>query len=554
MDRMDSSPKVDGLHTTEQNQPVTAETPSPEKACSKRLNRDISKQDALPTKGLKSDSGRKPKKNFFRSILAKAKPIKKTSFSATQITAVATEEGKLLSSDRFYLVSGVKSHPGKHLKALGKELDRFNAEVCSEFSPLSPFEKTMRTMELREKTEAFLERKEQETTRLFKRKGQAQQRIAATKALIKQLDTFLARQPDGDRRTYSKELCDTLCDDIKRNGSKLLLKLSHKPETMEKLIAKMELRDLHRFAEAHGENPGITDPEYIKAMTRACWNVVKDLSSEQMVEQYKLFHQDRQTTFHAIKQSGNSEDDRRTEFTEVMRNLLNSYTGTDEVSTAIYQCYQDGLLTINMLDEWPEGKAVALMMDMSCSQQAVDTEIAGLDYDLVTSLHASRTIPTLEVNVDDNGEQILTLGKLIALQGLFKADQSGDKNSEYSNFVRTWDQLRYQVIPDYNQYRQQDGLVDMNPTLSRELTRITPKFVSEIDAASKDSREVEAILKRTGWQKAPDSFEFKQQIKQARRGGNTDQVKKLEQLAAQDCLYRYFEQRGLVNIPARKPE
>ena len=558
---MDPSFRPGGPQTVTPNQTVspdqtsTTETETSQSARSKRLNRKVAARKGSPTTGLRTGKGKKSGQSYFRTILAKVRPVKTPLLSPAQATAVATQDGKTLSSETLYLVSGASSRPGKHLKALGAELDRYNQEVCSELSSLSPFEKTMRTLELKEKVQTYLERKEKETTLFYKSKEQAQQRIAAANALEKQLGVFFQQQvaqAGTERKSFSKELCDCLCHDIQKNRAKLFATLFREPKVIKTLVSQMELRDLHQFARVHGQIVELSDPDGVKALTSACWNVVKHLDSEQIKEQIALFYQDTHALADVPKLTGNPDIDRRAEFLELMRILLDVNVGTEEAATSTYQAYKDGFLTMNLLDEMLDAKIAEFGYHLE-DQQQVDEAVKKLDYDTVTQLHVCELIPGLEVDADKRA-QVFALAKLHGFAAMLEVDESGDMDSEYSNFVRTWDQIRYKAIPDYNLLHQKDGLVDVNLLLSRELVKITPQWLTELDAATGDPKKVEALLKKAGLRKAPDHFKFKDAIKKAQKDDKEEQAARFEQAAVQDCLYRYFELRSGVTIPVVKPK
>ena len=136
---------------------------------------------------------------------------------------------------------------------------------------------------------------------------------------------------------------------------------------------------------------------------------------------------------------------------------------------------------------------------------------------------------------------------------MLKGDIEG-KDTGFQTFVRCWDEIRFQAMPAYNLRHDKDSLVETNGALSKELAKVSPEFLDELDRAKGDEKQAQRLLQKIDLRKAPDKLEFKVALQMANKTGNAPRKERLRQMACQDFLYRYFEQRAGVEIPVIPPK
>ena len=548
---------VDGSNSKPPVQDLDSKRPEkkPEAPVSGRHKfRKVEKMSGEATSGLKSTRRKKkPHSRAFERLRAKVKPATAASqLKASQLNAVAVSQSRTFSSKELFAAAGAQLHQGKSLKALGKTLDKYNAEVLSPNSKLTQAEKVIKTMQLRAEANAFLARKEHELDQFFKRHSQSKQRIMATHQLLGQVELLTRKQIDSDRTTFSQACCKLLCNDMREHSADLVCELYQRPGALGGLLAEMEYSDVLRFAEAHAKAQiEVTDPDHIKALAQGVWLSLHKMSSEEIKHHVDAFNAERNDLGAKLNVSGNPAYDRGREFCTAMNILLTANNKVTELGVALHQSHIDGHLTMNMLDELVEEKAN--MAGRSFAEQAeADKAAAGLDQERMREMHVAKHLQSFKPDADEPVD-VMWLGKMNQFDAMLKGDISG-KDDEFQDFVRCWDEIRFRAMPDYNERHEKDGLVETNGVMSKELAKISPTLLRELDQAKGDTEQVRVLLKEAGLRKAPDKLEFKVAMKVADQSGNTLRKERLKHIAAQDCLYRYFEERAGVEIPVIPPK
>ena len=549
---------VDGPGSKPQVQDLPPQTPPEKPEAPVSGNHKFRKVKKLassePTSGLKGPKRKKkPHSRAFEQLRAKIKPATAaTQIKATELNAKAVSESRVFSKKEFFAAAGAQYGQGKSLKTLGKMLDKYNAEVQSPSSKLSPAEKVVRTLKLRKEAKEFLAKKEHELTQVFKLHAQSKQRIMATHQLLGQVELLTQQLVSTDRAAYSQDCCEMLCDDIENHGAELLIELYLQPDVLEGVIGEMEYSDLLHFAEsqaiAHVE---ITEPDHVRALSRGVRQVLLRMSSDDIKHHVDSFNTERGGITQEVQVTGNLAYDRGREYCTAMNMLLATNETVAELGVSLHQSYADGHLTMNMLDELTEEKANVMVRSFD-TQNQVDEAAAGISKEAVAGMHVTKHLPKLNPDAHKRPD-VLWLSKISQFDAMLKGDTSG-KDNGFQKFVRCWDEIRFQAMPTYNQRHKKDGLVDTNGTLSKELAKLSPDFLDELDAAAGNADQVRVILKKVGLRKAPDKLEFKAAMKMADQSENPLRKEHLGHLACQDCLYRYFEQRAGVEIPLIPPK
>ena len=551
MDSLDgpgSKPPVQDIAS----RPVTEEPEAPVTGTHKF--RKVKKIAGKATRGLSRRIRRKkPESRAFEQLRAKVKPATAaTQLKASQLNARAVSESRVFTSKELFAAAGAEHGQGKKLKALGAMLDKYNTEVQSPQSRLSPAEKVIRTLQLREAAQSFLEKKEHELTRVLKFHAQSKQRIMATHQLLGQLQLLAQVHVGPDRAAYSRECCDLLCKDIDENRAGLLCELYQKPGVLEGMIAEMEYPDLLEFARVHGNaRVEISEPEQIRALSRGVWNVIKKLGSDELKQHVDDFNARQKNYGAETRVTGNPTYDRSREYCTAMNVLLAANETPIEMGVVLHQCHADGHLTMNMLDELIEEKANVMGRNFA-EQTDADAAVASFDKKTLGKMYVAQHLP--ELNPDANSPlDVIWLGKINQFDSMLKGDLSG-KDRSFRQFIHCWDEIRFKAMPAYNARHNKDGLVDTNLAMSKELSKISPAFLEALDRAKGDMGQVKGLLKKAGLRKAPDELKFETALEMADQSENPVRKKQLKQLAVQDFLYRYFEQRAGVEIPVIPPK
>ena len=290
-------------------------------------------------------------------------------------------------------------------------LDKYNAEVLSPDSTLTPVEKFITTLKLREEAKDFLARKEHELTRPFRSRAQSKQRIMATNQLLEQIDVLVQQQTGADRTTFSHDCCKLLCDDIKNNRAELLTGLYQKPGVLEGMMSEMEYSDVLHFAEAQArERIEVSEPGHIQALSKGVRQVLHKMSSDDIKHQVGTFNKDRGGFSEEVNVTGNTDYDRGREYCTAMNILLAANETVTELGIALHQSYADGHLTMNMLDELTEEKANVMVRDFD-NQTQVDEAAAGINKQTVGDMHVAKQLPGLKPDANKR-EDILWLSKI----------------------------------------------------------------------------------------------------------------------------------------------
>lgn len=507
-----------------------------------------------PTSGLKgSKRKRRPESRAFEQLRAKIKPATTaTQIKASELNALAVSESRVFSKKELFAAAGAEFGQGKTLRALGKMLDKYNAEVVSPNCKLTPAEKTIKTLKLREEARDFLARKEHELTRPFKLHAQSKQRIMATHQLLGQIEVLFHQQAGSDKAAYSQDCCELLCDDIENNRSELLISLYQQPGVLEDMIGEMEYSDVLHFGEAQARaRVEISEPDHIRALSKGVRKVLQRMSSDDIKHHVDTFNEERGGIPQKISVTGNRAYDRGREYCTTMNILLATNETVTELGVALHQSYVDGHLMLNMVDELTEEKTNTMVRGFD-TQPQVDEAAAGISKKAMKEMHVTQQLPELKPDVKKRPD-VLWLSKICQFDAMLKGDTTG-KDDGFRNFVRCWDEIRFKAIPAYNQRHNKDGLVHTDGSLSKELAKISPAFLEELDSAKGNEEQVRVLLKKTGLYKAPDKLEFKAAMKMADQSDNPLRKARLRHIACQDCLYRYFEQRAGVEIPLIPPK
>ena len=85
--------------------------------------------------------------------------------------------------------------------------------------------------------------------------------------------------------------------------------------------------------------------------------------------------------------------------------------------------------------------------------------------------------------------------------------------------------------------------------MSRELGKVTPAMMTELDSVAGDPVAVGKLLQKMKWRKAPDHFNFPAAVTKARKEGNDKLADELKLMATRDCLFRFFEAQAGVELP-----
>ena len=374
----------------------------------------------------------------------------------------------------------------------------------------------------------------------------------AAHQLLGQLQLVLVNQTESDRTAYSKDCCRMLCDDIEHQGAELLSELYLHPGVLEGMLSTMAYSDLLRFAEAHGTgNIEVTDPTQIQILANSAWKVIKKLSSDEIKQHFQNFKAGQGDNTSEVEVTGDPAYDRSREFCAVMNQLLTANTTAIELGIALHQSHENGHLTMNMLDELMELKA-SMMGREFADQATADTAVAGMNKKTLRKMYVAKELQTFKPDCD-NPVDVLWLGRINMFDSMLKGDIKG-KNKSFRNFVRCWDEIRYRAMPAYNAHHKKDSLVETDGTFSKELGKVSPQLLDQLDQAKGDTEQVQVILKKMGLRKAPDKLSFTDAIREADKSDNPLRKQRLKHLAAQDCLYRYFEQRAGVEIPLIPPK
>lgn len=502
-----------------------------------------------PTSGLKSRKRRrKPQSRAFQQLRAKIQPATTApQIKASELNARAVSESRVFTSEELFAAAGAQNDQENTLKVLGRMLNNYSAEVLSSNSKLASAEKVIITLKLRESARQFLAQKEHELTQPFISQAQSQQRIMATYQLLAQIELQIHQLAGNDRASYSQKCCKLLCHDIKHQGGKLLAELYRQPGVMEGVIGEMEYSDVLRFANAcAGGKIEISDPAQIQALSRGVWQALQRMDSDEIKQQVDSFNFTRGNFSQEISVTGNKTYDQGREYCVVMNRLLSENQTPAELAIALHQSHVDGHLTMNMLDELVEEKANMMSRNFTSQSQA-DEVVAKLDRKAVATMQVAKTLPNLNPDIDNPGD-VLLIGKINQFDSMLKGDKSG-KDKEFQAFILCWDEIRFDAMPAYNKRHKRNALVDTDSVMSKELAKISPKFLTSLDGAKGDTDQVRELLKKNDLRKAPDELEFTMAMKMAEQSDNPLRRARLKHIAAQDCLYRYFEQRVGVETP-----
>lgn len=516
--------------------------------------RKVKKMAGDATQDLKSRARKKkPHSRAFEQLRAKIKPATSaTQLKASQLNAKAVSKSRVFSSKELFAAAGASYGQGKSLRALGKMLDKYNAEVVSSNSQLTPAEKVIRTLTLHAEAQKFLAKKEHELDQVFKLHAQSKQRIMATHQLLGQIQLLVPQQVGSDRTSFSQECCKLLCNDLRNHRAELICELYQQPSILEGLLAEMEYSDVLRFADAHAEAQiEVVGPDQITALSRGVWKSLHTMSSENIKHHVDSFNAKRGKHATQLNVTGNPIYDRSREFCTTMNILLTANNTVTELGVALHQSHVDGHLTMNMLDELTEEKANMQGRNFAEQNQANEAT-AKLDRKKMRKMHVAKHLPSLKPN-SDNPVDVLWLGKINQFDLMLKGDVSGNDRS-FQNFVHCWDEIRFQAMPAYSARHEKDGLVETNGIMSKELGKITPQFLEELDHAKGNAEEVRMLLEKVGLHKVPDELNFVMAMEMADKSDNPLRKQRLKHHAAQDCLYRYFEQRAGVDIPLIPPK
>ena len=525
-------------------QPMLPETDDVSKSAhSRRLNRKIRRQKSEPTSGLRSKSETWEKlKGRLKKAWIKVRPAPSQSYLKNQLAAM-----QALTAERVFTAEEFSSAAGHPLKARGQlrtltdMIDRYDSEVASSDSTLSRKEKAIRTLELQVAARKFLATQPKGS---IKSSRQARE---TTESLLRQIDLLLYKH----KADFSGSLRQWLCDDIENHGGEHLQSLYERPELLESIVSSLEYHDLLVFIDTHGKHVTLSEPEHISLMTRAIWQVISQLDSHQLLQ-----HRDAYTTEMKLPDTrpmtGDISFDRNQELCAVMGALLSEQIDAVELGMAVYQSYQDGHLTMDMLEGMLQHKNLTMPMALADDSALAEEVYARLDQSALKKMHIGSYLESLSTDRTPKKARFY-LYKLNEFDILLKADPSR-KDMAYRNFVFCWDDLRNRFMPEYNQRHQKETLVETGGVLSQELAKFTPEMLRQLDKRPVRREAVSHILQQTGWQKSPDHFDFKKALEQAKEieNGNHSKatVEAIKHQAAQDCLFRYCEQRAGITFPS----
>ncbi|OED43831.1 hypothetical protein ACH42_08975 [Endozoicomonas sp. (ex Bugula neritina AB1)] len=533
-------------------------------------NRFARKKNGQKTTGLRELGHNN---GWLKSLKSRLTPTRivaaQNTLKTSRTMAKIIHERRIFTSKEFLSAIGNPLHRGKQLIDLCKILDNFNHNVASPNSTLSATEKLTQTLELDKKLHDFVNRKKLSDKGVSKKPQRISIDAAIAHAVMAQLDSVLLSSllnPRQDNTENSTALCQYLCDDITKNNAQRLKKLSSKPELFTTILSQIKLADLNHLAKTQGENMGMTDPKQVRATTTAVGKVVNQLSSEELRVEQQRYYDDytnmgKSSEFpRNVQVTGNIAYDRSAISTEIINHFFNKNEDVTAIGIAMHQIHEDGYLTMDKLDEMTEQKITAMMI--AAISEADVEGISNMANDILPQqVKSLRCYEQLQKARDqlasdkphtDDPAYILWLGKVCQFQGMLTGDSQGT-NEQYHDFIHTWDRLRFEAMPQYNTRHGKDNLVETDPDTSIELAKITPAFLAELDANAGNAEAIKKLLNQKGWQKVSDTINYKEVISRARTTNNKSRIKQLTQSATQDCLFRFFEARGGVDIPAITP-
>ena len=338
-----------------------------------------------------------------------------------------------------------------------------------------------------------------------------------------------------------------LHNDLQHNAGKVVTQLLQHPELMEQVLSHFSYPDLLPFLDTFSLSKSITSitPRQVQALTKSCHKVLSKLSSQEIKTHHQAFLQSKGSIESSIIVTGNDEYDRNSEFSWLMNYALDLTPTPREMGIAVYQAYRQKHLTMNMLDEMTELKALGLTMaftDPSTMAQAA----ANIDMEAMKSMHVAKQVENIDL-AQPKTKDVLWLSKACQFEYLLNGDQSRP-DTRYRDFIKCWEKLRFDFIPSYNQEHKKDSLVELNKNMSIELANISPAWLKRLDAASGSPQQVATILAETRWQKMPDSTDFNALYNEASTLDDRELKAQIKKTATQDCLYRYFERRAGVEL------
>ncbi|WP_263322213.1 hypothetical protein [Endozoicomonas sp. Mp262] len=454
----------------------------------------------------------------------------------------AVNEGRLITPEEFYGIAGKPNAIGDvEYKQLGKLLQGCQgvfSDVGKAALPLA--EVFAKVLDLREKAQAFVEKYGGR-----RKSDKHNERIRAVESLLFVIDESVLAN-----KKASQVLCDSLgqgAADL--TGKRLLKSLFSQPRVFRKLLSTMSLVELLTFSNAC-QRIKQNDCRVASAFMSGASNALSRLSSAEIKRQYELYLQSTQDENATYSVSDNSSLERNRVLMDIARSFFDGEgTSTDVVAAALYQSYQDGNLTMSMLDQVSESAAIPfgfvygdpesapealIQLEQDFKDQGMQSLEIGKDF--FSFLEECRKDPNLLLK---NPKYAGTFLK-IKQSAIMLAGEPGSHNDGYRDFVQEWDKLRFRVMPDYNNAHGKDDLVD-TVVLSLEAFKITPDWLKRLNAAQGNLQEVRSLLNEMGWRKSPDHINFRHQLKVASSEESKGRVKAL---ACQDCLFRYFAKRA----------
>lgn len=531
-------------------------------------SRGVHKKAGRKIQGLRKKSKyRRPKSSASR--LSSARRVAAKSILGTaRISTQAVREKRVFSSRELLNALGNPLRKSKALTLLCKRLDQFNREVASSESTLSSSDKALKALKLREEIQAYCDKKASRRAKKSNITSKANRKLRVTHAVANQADLLLTSFTKEDKAASSKAICQILCDDIKTNDGQRLKKLYAEPALLKKVLGHMAFAELFHLMQVQGssrqnEAPvvSITEPKQIRALASICYQAVNQLSSEELRQEQQRYYNEHTsygegTEFpRIVTVSGDLAYDRSAISTELLNNATDSYDDLSAVGIIIHQAYKDGQLSMDKLDELTEQKTRLIMGNEHFDQMAET-----LDPKLVGSLNCYKNYlnPPKGANESDaehernlDHKKTLWLGKALQFQAMLAGDTEG-KDKKYRDFIHTWDRLRFEHKPEYNDRHKKDNLVDWVPDTSRELAKITPDFLAELQQNREEPSAIKQQLEKAGWRKAPDEADFKALIKKA-ESTSKERVAQRTKQAVHDCLFRFFEKETETTIPVIPP-
>ena len=458
--------------------------------------------------------------------------------------AKKTNSRRTLSAKEFCQISGGSPGKDKELGKLCHKLDRFNKEVAAKRSFLSPMEQVLRTLKLRQEVVKYYDHK-REHAGLFSTR--VKKRMQAADLAIANLDRLLPRFIHRDQTSFSANMAETLCSDLKQDKGRLVSHLFQNPELMERILSNLSYIDLLSFIDQLGLSVSVTDPYQIEALTRATRHVLSKLSSADIKYQREQFLLARGDSGVHVMVTGNDEYDRNYEFSWLMNHALDPTPSPKEMGVALFQAYRQGHLTMNMLDEMSELKAQGFTMELS-DPVILKQAVSDIDKDGMKSMQVTQKLGEFDPDSYEPAD-LLWFSKACQFDFMLKGDYPLP-NKRYRDFIKTWDQLRFSAIPDYNTRHGREDLVILDKKMSVELAKISPAWLKKLDFAAGQPDKVARVLAETGWQKVPDGTSFQKLLIDASQIDDKEMKQQMKKLALQDCLYRFCEQRAGVELPA----